>query len=193
MRFAFADPPYPGLAKRYYGDQPNFAGEVDHPALIARLESRRAAGELDGWALATSGRWSTLRALAPHVPAEADLHPWVKPIGVSGRTYGPHNTWEALLVVPGRRLRPGFRDWLSAQPARHGGELIGRKPLAFCAHLFRALGMLPGDELEDLFPGTGIVTRAWRELNRPDPSDASPDTGAERQMSLLVDERRVPE
>ncbi len=51
-------------------------------------------------------------------------------------------------------------------PARGGGDLIGRKPLAFCAWLFEALGMLPGDELVDLFPGTGIVGRAWAELSR---------------------------
>jgi hypothetical protein len=37
--------------------------------------------------------------------------------------------------------------------------------------------MLPGDELVDLFPGTGIVSRAWAELGRlPSPgarADAS--------------------
>jgi hypothetical protein len=47
---------------------------------------------------------------------------------------------------------------------------MGRKPLAFCAFLFEQLGMLPGDELADLFPGTGIVSRAWAELSRDDAS-----------------------
>ncbi len=42
---------------------------------------------------------------------------------------------------------------------------MGRKPVAFCAWLFDLLGMVPGDELVDLFPGTGAVTRAWRELS----------------------------
>jgi hypothetical protein len=41
---------------------------------------------------------------------------------------------------------------------------MGRKPLAFCAWLFDLLGMRPGDELEDLFPGTGIVSKAWASL-----------------------------
>jgi hypothetical protein len=41
---------------------------------------------------------------------------------------------------------------------------MGRKPVAFCAWLFDLLGMVPGDELVDLFPGTGIVARSWREL-----------------------------
>jgi hypothetical protein len=97
----------------------------------------------------------------------------VKPIGVARTTLGMHNTWEPLIVVPGRELQPGFRDWLAAQPARLGGELKGRKPIAFCAWLFRCLGLVAGDELVDLFPGTGIVGRAWRELSRSSTSDAS--------------------
>lgn len=50
MRMAYADPPYPGLARRYYRDQPTYAGEVDHAALIASL----VGGGFDGWALSTS-------------------------------------------------------------------------------------------------------------------------------------------
>lgn len=38
MRMAYADPPYPGLASRYYRREPNFAGEVNHEELIAQLE-----------------------------------------------------------------------------------------------------------------------------------------------------------
>lgn len=52
MRFAYADPPYPGLAARYYADQPTYAGEVDHAALVASLE----ASGYDGWALSTAAR-----------------------------------------------------------------------------------------------------------------------------------------
>lgn len=47
-RIAYADPPYPGLARRYYRDHPDFRGEVDHAELIRRLCS------YDGWALSTS-------------------------------------------------------------------------------------------------------------------------------------------
>jgi hypothetical protein len=36
VRFAYADPPYPGCA-HYYEGHPDFAGEVDHAALINRL------------------------------------------------------------------------------------------------------------------------------------------------------------
>jgi hypothetical protein len=166
MRFAYADPPYPGRARKYYGNEPTYAGEVDHAELIASLES----GGYDGWALSTSE--DALQALLPLCPPmrppdqQTRVCPWVKPIGAAPATRGPHNTWEPLIVVRGRKLRPGFRDWLLAQPARGGGSLPGRKPIKFCAFLFQQLGMLPGDELVDLYPGTGVVSRAWAELSR---------------------------
>lgn len=150
---AYADPPYPRKAWMYR-DQPTFAGEVDHRHLIASLLER-----YDGWALSTGAY--ALREILPLCPPTARVCAWVKPIGVSSKTFGIHNTWEPLIVVPGRELQPGKRDWLSAQPARGGGTLIGRKPIAFAAWLFDLLGLLPGDELDDLFPGTGIVSRTW--------------------------------
>lgn len=161
--FRYADPPYPGTSSKYYRDEPSFAGEVDFPRLILELTTAHEKGETLGWALSTSAR--SLRELLPLCPAEARVCAWVKPIGVSSRTYGLHNTWEPLIVVVGRHRRPGKRDWLRAMPARLGGTLPGRKPIAFCAWLFDVLGMLPGDTLIDMFPGTGIVSRAWRELS----------------------------
>lgn len=160
MTMAYADPPYPGLAAKYYADQPDFAGEVDHTRLISSL----AAGGYDGWALSTSTK--ALRDVLPLCPPRARVCAWVKPIGASPRSFGIHNTWEPLIVVPGRSERPGKRDWLSAQPARHGGTLPGRKPVAFAAWLFGLLGMRRGDQLVELFPGTGIITRAWAEACR---------------------------
>ena len=154
-RMAYADPPYPGFAKRLYGTEPTYAGEVDHAKLIASL-----VDQYDGWALSTGAY--ALRDLLPLCPPEARVCAWVKPIGVSGKTFGLHNCWEPIIVVPGRQLQPGKRDWFAAQPARGGGTLMGRKPIAFAAFLFDALGLLPIDELDDLFPGTGIIGRAWR-------------------------------
>jgi hypothetical protein len=156
---AYADPPYPGLSAKYYRDEPTYAGEVDHRELIASLCDR-----FDGWALSTSAK--ALRDILPLCPPEARVCSWVKPIGAWPKTQGIHNTWEPLIVVPGRSERPGKRDWLSAQPARHEGKLIGRKPTKFCAWMFGLLGLRRGDTFEDLFPGTGIVGRAWDELNR---------------------------
>lgn len=158
LRFAYADPPYPGTAKKFYRKEPTYAGEVNHVDLISAL-----CNGYDGWALSTSAR--ALRDILPLCPQDARVCAWVKPHGVPPATYGLHNTWEALIVVQGRRLRPGRADWLRALPARRGGTLPGRKPLAFCAWLFDCLGILPGDEFVDLYPGTGIVGRAFRDMS----------------------------
>jgi hypothetical protein len=167
MRFAYADPPYPGLARKYYQHEASYAGEVDHRALVESLKY-----SYDGWALSTSAK--ALRDVLPLCPPGARVCAWVKPIGACSRTFGLHNCWEPLIVVPGRRRRGGQRDWLSAQPARGGGNLPGRKPIAFAAWLFACLGMQPGDELVDLFPGTGVIGRAWAELSRAPGGTPSP-------------------
>mgnify|MGYP000863056214 FL=1 len=179
-RFGYADPPYPGLARKYYGDQPTFAGEVDHRALVAQLE----AGGYLGWALSTSEK--ALRDVLPLCPPHARVCPWVKPIGARPKTRGIHGTWEPLIVVGGRQRRPGKRNWLSAQPARFGGDLPGRKPLAFCVWMFGLLGMAPGDTLDDLFPGTGVVGRAWAAVSSGAPIDgpsAGPGSDASHEYS----------
>jgi hypothetical protein len=41
------------------------------------------------------------------------------------------------------------------------GRVSGTKPAAVCAWIFGLLGAAPGDSLDDLFPGSGAVTRAW--------------------------------
>lgn len=180
LAFAYADPPYPGLAKKYYGDQPSFAGEVDHPSLIASLRARHDAGEIAGWALSTAGR--SLRDLLPLCPEAVHVAVWVKDLEVPPRTYGPHYRWEAVLVVGGRKMQPGVRDWLQARPARLGGsDLPGRKPIAFWAWLFDLLGMVPGDRFEDLFPGTGQGARAWAHL-----ASVVPAGGATGRRALVA-------
>lgn len=154
-RLAYADPPYPGMSRKYYRDEPTYAGEVDHGRLLLELAT------YDGWALSTSEK--ALRDLLPLCPPGVRVCPWVKPNGVSRKARGPFNTWEPLIVMPARLRRPAFRDWLRAKPARGGGKLPGRKPIAFCAWLFQLLGAGPRDTFADLFPGSGIVSRCWRE------------------------------
>jgi hypothetical protein len=155
-RLGYADPPYPGLSRKYYQHQPTYAGEVDHVALLSRMET------FDGWALSTSAK--ALRDLLPLCPPEARVACWVKPNGAAPATRGLHNLWEPVIVMPARRRRPGIRDYLYAKPARGGGSLPGRKPLAFCLWLFSLLGASPVDELDDLFPGSGVVGNAWRQF-----------------------------
>jgi len=162
MRLRYADPPYPGMSRKYYGDQPSYAGEVDHAELLSRMEG------FDGWALSTSAK--TLQYVLSLCPPDVRIAAWGKPHGVSSKTRGAHNAWEPIIYKPARLRQPGFPDFLTALPARGGGTLPGRKPLAFCAFLFRLLGASPVDELDDVFPGTGIVGRAFAEFKRVSPS-----------------------
>ena len=188
MRFVYADPPYPGKAKRYYQHEETYAGEVDHTELVDRL----IAGPCDGWALSTSEE--ALNWLLPMIvekigpKARARVCPWVKPYPVSTLNYGISNTWEPVIVVGGRQRRPGVRDHLVAMPARHGGRLPGRKPLAFCAWLFDLLGAQHGDVLEDLYPGTGIVLRTFDLLA----NDVAGDGAQGRFLSMIEEKHLEP-
>lgn len=71
LRLAYADPPYPGLARKYYSGHPDFAGEVDHAALIASL-----VDGFDGWALSTSA--SALPAVLAVCPPGVRVGAWIR-------------------------------------------------------------------------------------------------------------------
>jgi hypothetical protein len=165
LRFRYHDPPYPGHAWRYK-DQDSYGGEVDHVAMIGEAERRRVAGELAGYAISTSA--AALRFVLGCCPPCAHVCPWVKPSNMSATAFGLSNSWEPVIVVGGRVSgRGGVPDYLVAATARGDDcDLVGRKPLAFSAFLFRALGMLPGDVLEDAYPGSGDVGKAWDEVSR---------------------------
>lgn len=149
-RVIYADPPYIGQAKRHYGTE-----EVDHTTLIAQLQP------YDGWALSCSS--SSLALLLPLCPG-ARIGAWVKPFCSFKPNVNPAYAWEPVLYQPARkpgRESPTVRDWVSTNITLKKG-LAGVKPPAFCFWLFRLLGMAPGDEFIDLFPGSGAVSRAWQ-------------------------------
>jgi hypothetical protein len=153
MRFAYSDPPYPG-ANRYAHEQP-----VDHALLIKRM----CAEFPDGWALSTSS--PALKLVLPLCPPETRVMAWVKPFAVFKRNVNPAYAWEPVLVWRGRKQTTGpgiatVRDWCAVNITLQKG-LVGVKPEAFCHWLFAVLGARPGDELADLYPGSGAVTRAW--------------------------------
>lgn len=177
--FAYFDPPYPKTAKRYYAGEPDYAGEVDHAALLARI----AAAPLDGWALSTSQK--ALRAVLPLCPYGAHVACWTKPHAASPLSHGIHNVWEPVIVYGGRRRPPGVRDHLSTHAARGGGTLAGRKPHKFCSWVFSLLGCAAGDAMIDAFPGTRIVSRAFRVLyGEPSPGAGVRLADAIRRLEL---------
>jgi len=150
VRVAYADPPYPGRAYLYEG-HPDYAGEVDHPALIERLRG------FDGWALSTNAE--SLHWILPLCPERHRVLAWVKnTITVA---------WEPVIVVSARRPDPGLRDWIHSEADSYQWRpqpdtyVIGQKPERFCVWLFAWLGAQPDDEFVDMFPGSGQVTRAW--------------------------------
>ena len=161
LRIAYADPPYPGQAKRLYGDHPDYAGEVDHALLVARLM------EYDGWALSTSNR-SLADALALTGPQR--VLAWCKPIAPPFPKHGVYG-WEPVIVKWARDPASDLRDTISVSPEQYTfrpkpeGYVTGAKPPAFCDWLFRWLGARPGDHFEDLFPGSRAVTDAWERFN----------------------------
>lgn len=150
MTFAYADPPYIGCAKRYPEGQ-----EVDHAALIDKLVTEYP----DGWAL--SCHTPSLRMLLPMCPEDVRTMAWVKPFCAFKPNVNPAYAWEPVIVRGGRkrpRTMPTIRDWVSANITLKKG-LCGAKPEAFCRWLFGVLNVEPDDQLDDLFPGTGIVGR----------------------------------
>lgn len=94
LRLAYADPPYSGLSKRYYGDHPDYAGEVDHRRLIGQLVT------YDGWALSTSAR--ALQDVLSMCPPGSRVAVWVRGERPT-KSAGPLNAWEPVIYFGGRR------------------------------------------------------------------------------------------
>jgi hypothetical protein len=161
LRLAYADPPYPGLAG-LYRDHPDFAGEVDHHELVERLVDEYP----DGWALSTSA--AALHDVLASCPTSARVAAWFRGERPTP-SYRPLSAWEPVIVNGGRAYlssidarRLDALVHVSRARTTDAARVIGAKPAAFCWWLFDLLGALPGDELVDLFPGSGGVARAWQ-------------------------------
>ena len=157
MRFAFADPPYPGMANKFYADDPRCA-EVNHGALMHQLDR-----EYDSWALSTAS--VTLREVLCVAPYGVRVAAWVKPFASFKKYVNPAYAWEPVLFrTPNRPEYDGktARDFVACEISLKRG-LTGAKPEGFCFWLFDLLGAAPDDEFVDLFPGTGGVTEAWEK------------------------------
>jgi len=181
MRFGYADPPYPGLAGRYYD-----APEVDHVKLVARL----VAGYPDGWALSTSAE--ALAEVLPLCPPGTRIAAWVRGAR-NGLARTARSAWEPLLVAGGRTRRicttdDGLADVLiwGGRQHSHPDALVGMKPAAFCEWMFRLLGAAAGDTLDDLYPGSGAIGRAWALYTSPE----APGAGLPSRLEEAL--RRVP-
>lgn len=156
MRIGYADPPYPGCAD-LYRDHPDYDGEVDHAALLKRLES-----DHDGWVLHTSS--VALPHVAPMLPKGARIMAWVKSFAAFKRNVSVAYAWEPVIVKAARKpvvsKRLVMRDWVECPITLRRG-LCGAKPEKVCQWAFEMVGACPSDDLDDMFPGTGAVSLAW--------------------------------
>jgi hypothetical protein len=151
---AYADPPYIGYSK-YYKDDPR-AGEVDHAELITRLDR-----DYEAWAL--SCHTTSLGYLLSLCPEGIRVGAWVKPFCSWKKNVNPAYAWEPVIFKPGRKpAGDTVRDWISDNMSTEKG-LVGAKPEGFCFWVFQIMGLLPEDELVDLYPGSGAVGRAWEK------------------------------
>ena len=159
-RLAYADPPYPGQSAKHYADHPDYAGEVDHAELLRRLDT------FDGWVLHTASTTlaGILRIAADNGVTGFRVMAWVKPFAAFKRNVSVAYAWEPVLVKPVRKPvvsgRIVMRDWVSESITLRRG-LTGAKPEAVCRWAFEVAGLEPDDDLTDLYPGSGAVTRAW--------------------------------
>ena len=151
MKFAYADPPYVGQAKKHYG-----TAEVDHAQLITML----VADFPDGWALSCSS--PSLRQLLPLCPDDVRVMAWIKPFAIFKPNVNPAYAWEPVIVRGGRKRGRDIetaRDWVSENVTLRRG-LTGVKPARVLSWLLDVLNVQPDDEIVDLFPGTSTLKAA---------------------------------
>ena len=172
MRFAYADPPYLGCA-HLYPEHPQshlFDDPDTHAGLMVSLDCN-----YDGWAYSLSS--TSLRTLLPLAPEGARIGSWVKPFAAFKANVRIAYTWEPVIFKPGRDSSkdgaPVGRDHLS-EPITMRKGLTGAKPERFCRWIADLLGYVNGDEMVDIFPGTGIMGRT---LNQGVLSLATPEGG----------------
>ena len=158
LRLAYADPPYLGQAKLYpeHPEAFRFDDPAEHWSLMCDLDE-----DYDGWAYSLSS--TSLHRLLPLAPSGVRIAVWVKPFAAFKRNVRIAYTWEPVIFKPGRDSSkdgaPVGRDHLS-EPITLRKGLTGAKPDRFNRWVLDLLGYVPGDELVDLFPGTGGMTRA---------------------------------
>lgn len=168
-KFAYADPPYPGRSHLYKSvDRPG-AVEVDHAELIDRL----VADYPDGWALSTDerGLWVVIPLLIERrrkIKARIVIwhQPDASPMGIGhpqGRDSRIGLAWEAVVIAGGRGRGAGVGDVMdhaSIIRTNRNAGFVGEKPAAFAVWVCRLLGVVAGDQVDDLYPGSGAFGRA---------------------------------
>ena len=183
-KFAIADPPYYGRARRWYGSGGcgvgHGIGQADnHPeahiwdepeAHLEMLANLKA--NYDGFAIATSvmGLNVYLREIDLKQGSGYRMAIWHKPISSpSGSRI--RNAYEPVLIyVP--KDRRGYKSHARIDDIRSINiepiGFIGAKPKAWVWWVLDLMGVNKNEQVDDLFYGSGAVTKAveeWRLTN----------------------------
>lgn len=169
IRVAYADPPYLGKsafgAEHHYGRYHPEAAECDKLEWHAELIKRLVVEYPDGWALSLHS--PSLRDLLPLCPEDVRIAAWVKPFCSWKPGVNPAYAWEPVIWRGGRkreRWDEKVRDFAAINIRLRSG-FPGAKPAAFVRWMLDLLNAQKHDTIDDLFPGSGAVTReieAWR-------------------------------
>lgn len=169
MRFAYADPPYLGQCDKYNHYHPDglcWDDPLTHRALVHQLMRDFP----HGWALSASS--VSLKTLLPYCPTGIRVAAWVKPFCAFKKGVRPCYAWEPVIFYGGRNPSNGHKH----PPPSKGGKqttpkdfiaesitmkkgLTGAKPEKVCRWILQLLNVQEGDEVVDLFPGTGAMGR----------------------------------
>lgn len=180
MKVAYLDPPYLGQCGQYGHVHIEPYGCWDDPETHRHLIDRTAWQYVDGWALSASV--PSLQTLLPMCPDDVRIAAWVKSFSAFKKGVRPAYAWEPVIFMGGRNPSNGHPHL----PPEKGGKqntpkdfhitetdgwevivcpitlrkgLTGAKPEAFCEWVLDLLNVQPGDEVVDLFPGTGVMGR----------------------------------
>lgn len=164
MKLGYADPPYLGCGKLYVEHHPE-ALEWDDPKTHAKLV-QRLQDEFDGWVLHLSATPESIALYGRLIEGSgARWMSWVKGFAAFKKNVSVAYAWEPVIVKAARKpvvsKRLVMRDWIQESITLRKG-LTGAKPEAVCHWAFEMVGARPDDDLIDLFPGTGAVTKAWK-------------------------------
>ena len=170
MRFAYADPPYIGQAKRHYA-----CAEIDHQWLIDSLVDEFP----DGWALSASS--PSLKIILPMCPADVRIAAWCKSFCAFKRGVRPAYAWEPVIYRGGRNRNAAVPEKGGKQitpkdfhvaPITLKKGLVGAKPESVCRWILDLLNVQQGDHVVDLFTGTGVMGRVAAQVTTPVASES---------------------
>lgn len=167
MRFAYADPPYLGccgLYDHYHPDGLCWDDIQTHARLIARLQMDFP----DGWALSASS--PSLVSILSFCPNRTRIAAWAKSFCAFKKGVRPAYAWEPVIFYGGRNPSNGHphppppknsqqttpKDFI-VEPITLKKGLTGAKPERVCEWVLDLLNVQSGDEVVDLFIGTGIM------------------------------------